>query len=109
LTWQQSGSWVGGLFKEAPIYIEKLNKMDLLDWRLPTLQEAIPLMEPAESKSDGLYIDPLFGETQKRIWTADKQGASSVRVVNFSYGYCYFSHVCQPQRRSSRSLRTIGH
>ncbi|MCK6620702.1 MAG: DUF1566 domain-containing protein [Calditrichia bacterium] len=56
------------------------------DWRLPTLEEAISLMEREEK--NGLYIDPLFDSRQWRIWTADKESASRAWVVLFDLGYC---------------------
>ena len=91
LTWQQSGSDERMVFEEAQKYIQNLNDQNFAgynDWRLPTLQEAMSLMEPRK-KDKGLFIDPVFDKTQTWIWTADKESASSAWVVGFYGGYCY--------------------
>lgn len=60
---------------------------DCHGWRLPTLEEAMSLME-REMKSDGLNIDSLFGKTQRWIWTADKRSAGVAWGVYFFNGDC---------------------
>ncbi len=40
------------------------------DWRLPTLEEAMSLMEPRAH--DGLHIAPVFTRGVNFIWTADR-------------------------------------
>jgi len=88
LMWQQSGSENYMSFEEAKTWIEKLNFADYSDWRLPTLEEAMSLME-SEKNSDGLYIDLKFDKTQKYIWTSDPiKGEYRVWVVYFHGGYC---------------------
>lgn len=92
LMWQQSGSANYMGYEEAPKYIERLNAnrfAGFSDWRLPTLEEAMTLMEP--QASEGLYIDPAFDRIQTWIWTADKYSASSAWVADFVGGYC--SHL----------------
>ena len=82
-------------FEEAQDYIDQLNQQKYAgssDWRLPTLEEAMSLMEPEQKNAD-LYIDPVFDKTQRWIWTADKMSASLAWVVNFSGGLCSSSHV----------------
>ena len=73
LMWQQSGSNNSMAYKKAKTYISQLNKdrfAGYYNWRLPTLEEAMSLMEPT-IKNGELYIDPLFDNTQTWIWTAD--------------------------------------
>lgn len=89
LTWQQSGS-PPMVFANAEMYIKRLNAEKLggfSDWRFPTLEEAMSLMEPKKSKNE-MYINPVFDKTQQRIWTSDKRSASDAWWVNFSIGYC---------------------
>jgi hypothetical protein len=50
------------------------------------LQEALSLIEARKYES-GLYIDPIFDNKQRWIWTADQESASQVRLVNFLYGF----------------------
>lgn len=94
LTWQQSGSQYY-TYKEAQEYIEELNNTHYAgysNWRLPTLEEAMSLLEPNKNK-DGLYINHIFDKTQWAIWTSDKNSASFVWVVYFFNGTCNFYHI----------------
>ncbi len=92
LIWQQSGSSDSMTYDEAKNYIKELNEKGFAgykDWRLPTLEEAMSLME-AEKKRGNLYIDPVFDNKQEWIWISDLyQGESRAAwVVSFSYGRC---------------------
>jgi len=90
LTWQQSGPEDQKVHNDAKGYIQTLNKQRFAgynDWRLPTLEEAMSLMEPKKNKH-GLYIDPVFGKEQTRIWTADEESAGVAWVVVFGGGRC---------------------
>ncbi|MCH8128131.1 DUF1566 domain-containing protein [candidate division KSB1 bacterium] len=64
-----------------------INCADFSDWRLPTLAEAMTLMEPVK-KNEGLFIDSIFDPQQRWIWTSDKQSASGAWVVDFNFGGC---------------------
>ncbi len=93
LMWQQSGSAKSMSFESAKKYVQGLNKnkhAGFNDWRLPTLEEAMSLMEPKKNEA-GLYIDPKFDSNQEWIWTADKKSASRAWAVYFDYGLC--SHL----------------
>jgi len=94
LMWQQAGSDRGD-YQKAQEYIKKLNRDKFAgfnDWRLPTLEEAMSLME-REKRGTGLYIDPVFDQEQWWIWCADKSSASVAWVVSFDYGHCSTSDV----------------
>ena len=90
LTWQQSGSGYYMNYERAQVYIDSLNSVGFAsykDWRLPTLEQGMSLMEP-EQKND-MYIDTVFAKNQRWwIWTADKYDASLVWVADFNYGSC---------------------
>jgi len=90
LTWQQSGSPNYITFADAEKYIRDLNNKRIAghnDWRLPTLEEAMSLMEP--EKHGELYINPIFDNKQRWIWTTDKSSAGAAWYVLFINGYCY--------------------
>ena len=91
LLWQQNGSSDYITYAQAEKYIQKLNREKFAgysNWRLPTLEEAMSLMEPKELNGD-LYIDPIFNKTQRWIWTCDKYAGSPRQwVVNFNNGKC---------------------
>ena len=95
LMWQQSGSPNYVTYAAAESYVREKNNERFAgfnDWRLPTLEEAMSLME-REQKNGDLYIDPVFDRTQSWIWTSDKSSESSCWVANFNYGRCYVPHV----------------
>lgn len=94
LSWQREGSSETLRFDEAQEYVARLNQARFAgaaDWRLPTLEEAMSLVEP-ERRAGGLYLDPVFGQRQWWIWTADRESAVGVWVVYFYGGSC-FVHV----------------
>jgi len=90
LTWQQSGPTVWMNYSEAEAYIQKLRSQAFAgfnDWRLPTLEEAMSLMEPKKG-GHRLYTDRIFDEETILIWTADKVTASRAWLVDFHDGDC---------------------
>jgi len=91
LMWQKFGSDSSKDYKQAKAYIAQINEKKFAgysDWRLPTLEEAMSLMEP-EMNEDGLYINSVFDNKQCLILTSDMViGESWAWVVDFSYGRC---------------------
>jgi hypothetical protein len=91
LFWPQSGSPGAMTYAEASKYIRELNRQHFAkytDWRLPTLDEAMSLLEPYKN-DNGLYIDPEFDRAQPWIWTGEKTSADMAWVVTFQTGCCY--------------------
>lgn len=94
LMWQQSASWGGMSFENAHRYVDELNRRGLAgfsNWRLPTLDEAMSLMETA--KQGDLFIDEKFDPTKTWIWTSDRFNTNTVWVASFGNGGCDFSNV----------------
>jgi len=90
LMWQQAGSQEKLNYDAAKAYVKELNDQKFAgfnDWRLPTLEETMSLME-TEEINDKLYIAKIFDKKQKFIWTTDTHSASRARFVDFYYGYC---------------------
>ena len=50
---------------------------------LPTVEEAVSLLE--SSKSNELFIDPVFSDIQEYFWTGDECGSG--------YAWCVLFHV----------------
>ncbi|MFQ5769483.1 MAG: DUF1566 domain-containing protein [bacterium] len=95
LTWQRGGSKTFLNFESTVSYIQEINAEKYggyNDWRLPTLEEAMSLIE-VEKKTGNLYINPVFDQEQFMIWTADKESPYMVWLVQFYYGNCFNSHV----------------
>ena len=91
LMWQQSGSVNEISYSDAKKYVARLNSEKFAgytDWRMPTLEEAMSLMEPTE-ESNGMYTDPVFDNTQRWIWTSDTNEFSLAWLANFVSGNCY--------------------
>ncbi len=94
LTWQQTGSTDLLTYADAEKYVSDLNSKHFAgynDWRLPTLEEVMSLMEP--KKYDKLYIHQAFDHNQIFIWTADKTSASAALAIDFYEGSCGYSRV----------------
>lgn len=89
LIWQRSGSTDQMNFEDSDIYINELKQNcfgGYKDWRLPTLEEAMCLMEPKRNADS--YINPIFDKHQSWIWTSDKESSAAAWVVNFGSGIC---------------------
>ena len=74
LMWHQSGSDDDMDWNKAKEWVEDLNSEEgyagYNDWRLPTVDEAVSLLESSE-KNKHLYIGPVFSTKQYYIWTGD--------------------------------------
>ncbi len=92
LTWQRGSEFPHMSWIEAKAYVDTLTYAGFDDWRLPTLEEAMSLMEPKKNEH-GLYIDPIFDKKPQWIWTADKYSASRAWFVSFVDGGCSYSGV----------------
>lgn len=94
LIWQQSGSEYRMSHDQAQAYIDSLKNARFAgysDWRLPTLEEAMSLMEASKRKDD-LHIDKVFGR-QWAIWTSDKTASSEAWMVSFDRGSCTYKSI----------------
>ncbi|MGH7596912.1 MAG: DUF1566 domain-containing protein [bacterium] len=106
LMWQQSGSPNQIPCGEAEQYIRDLNNTSFAgftNWRLPTLEEVMSLMEPQE-KDGGLYINPIFDPKQQWVLTVDKYIKERAWSVHFDVGSCGFSDVGNSDVRAVRSV-----
>jgi hypothetical protein len=110
LMWQRSGSPKPMRWKEAKRWVSELNDRGYVsynDWRLPTVEEAASLLE--SSKRNGILIDRVFDNRQKRIWTCDKKSPIESWYVDFK-GNLFFGPVVSgndSKRISVRAVRTM--
>jgi hypothetical protein len=110
--WHQNGSDEWMHWSEAKKWFKKLNKSGYAgyrDWRLPTVDEAVSLLESGEKNGD-LYIDPVFSKKQRWILTGDKfedeDGLEAAWFVVFNIGIvcCYYSSDINDVVRPVRSM-----
>ncbi|MBD3338047.1 MAG: DUF1566 domain-containing protein [Candidatus Lokiarchaeota archaeon] len=82
LMWEQSGSsrtWQSNQFNG-----HSGSYGGIKDWRLPTLEEAMGLIERENGS-----VNSIFDSHQKYIWTTDKISDKYGWCVNLINGYCY--------------------
>ena len=104
LMWHQSGSDNYMQWDEAKEWVEDLNSEEgyagYNDWRLPTVDEAVSLLEPSRTNGD-LYIDPVFSKKQEYIWTGDKVAREPTDGIDVNrYWFVNFDYGCM-QRASN--------
>jgi hypothetical protein len=95
LMWQRGGSDPMPR-DDADRYVQRLNAEKFAgfsDWRLPTVEEAMSLMEP--QSYDGVHIAPAFARNINFIWTGDSSDRTSDR-----YGWVlyFYDGVVTPER-----------
>lgn len=89
LLWQRSGSEYPLSRDQALSYVSNLNETALsghADWRLPTVEELMSLLEPTPHETD-FCVMPIFDRKQKWIWSADKSAHTSAWYVNMEMGF----------------------
>jgi len=90
LMWQKGGSQSMMNGTQTENYMRQLNQEKFAgfsDWRLPTAEEAMSLMEP--QPLDELYISSVFSRGKNILLTADRNGDNRVWTVYFYDGTLY--------------------
>jgi len=101
LYWQRKGAYYDFTFEDSKSFISDLNRKKhggYDDWRIPTLQEAMSLIEPHES-SKGLHIDSLFTIPRPEtfgILTSNFHEGSLTWFVKPRSGYCLYGSSLVP-------------
>ena len=89
LMWHPTGSPEYMKRREVKKWIRGLNSKGYAghnDWRVPTVEEAVSLLESSENNGN-LYIDAAFDITQRWIWTGDSCSSGGMWRVYFDDGY----------------------
>lgn len=87
LMWQKGGSILPMVYADAWQYVNRLNEDNFAgfnDWRLPTAEEAMSLMEPLAP--GGVHINEAFQRGVNFIWTSDRSTDGRVWMLYFYDG-----------------------
>lgn len=88
LVWARQQNLVKMNLRKTQSWIESLNRVQyggIKGWRLPTVEEAASLLE--RNAGGGInFLDAVFGEGIKEIWTGDRFMESGSWTVDFQDG-----------------------
>ncbi len=92
LMWQAGGLEIAS-YRTMQRQIEKLNEEGFAgfhDWRLPSMEEGMSLMEPVMN-SKGVYLNPCFSKEQPFIFVAAKRKPGGYWFIDFKQGRAFWS------------------
>jgi hypothetical protein len=92
VTWQRGGCDIGAI-RQVQQYVKELNRDRFaghVDWRLPTLEEALALLEPVRN-DQGLHLHPCFSATQPFIFLADERQPGGYWFIDFKQGTVFWA------------------
>jgi len=104
--WHQSGSTTSMEWNQAKNWLKSLNNKGYAgyhDWRFPTLEEAVSLLEEGINNAD-LFIDPIFSHIQPNSFSGDKYETSNYTWNVFfddglaSASRTYYAYYVRPVR-----------
>ena len=90
--WQRKGCDITTI-RQAQSYVQELNRKNFAgfnDWRLPTMEEALSLLEPARNDK-GLYLHPCFSKEQPFIFLADQRKPGGYWFADFKQGTVFWA------------------
>jgi len=108
LMWQRDGLDINSI-RAIQRNIDALNTKSFAgfsDWRLPTMEEALSLMEPVKNAKD-LYLKPCFSKEQPFIFVAAQRKPGGYWFVDYKQGRAFWSSGTIPGG-FGRLVRTVG-
>lgn len=94
LDWHKASSPDRLNFKQAEAYCKALTTAGHTDWRLPTIQELLSLVD--YTRHDPAIDTDKFPDTKSNFYWSSSPGASSPAdyawIVNFYYGHAVCGH-----------------
>lgn len=92
LMWQRDGLDINSI-RTINKHIEELNKQKFAgfsDWRLPSMEEAMSLMEPEKNNKD-IFLKPCFSKEQPFIFVAAQRKPGGYWFVDYKQGRAFWS------------------
>ncbi|KJS30940.1 MAG: hypothetical protein VR64_13830 [Desulfatitalea sp. BRH_c12] len=89
LIWQRGGSRYPLSWTQAQAYVRQLNGQNYADrrnWRLPTVDELITLLQPPPQSRD-LCMAAIFDPVQRRLWSCDRRSYVAAYYVDAVLGF----------------------
>ncbi len=108
LMWQRDGLDINSI-RTIQKQVEELNKNSFAgfsDWRLPTMEEAMSLMEQEKNNKD-IFLNPCFSKEQPFIFVAAQRKPGGYWFVDFKQGRAFWSSGTIPGG-FGRLVRTVG-
>lgn len=90
--WQRTGCDITAI-RHVHAWVKKLNEQKYAgysDWRLPTMEEALALLEP-ERNPKGLFLHPCFCMGQPFIFLADERKPGGYWFIDFKQGTVFWA------------------
>jgi len=92
IMWQRAGLDIASI-RAMQRHIAALNETGFAgfhDWRLPTMEEALSLMDP-QMNTKGLYLNPCFSKEQPFVFVAAKRKPGGYWFVDYKQGRAFWS------------------
>ena len=92
IMWQRAGLDITSV-RSMQRRIEQLNKdgfAEFHDWRMPTMEEAMSLMEK-ESNAKDIHLNPCFSKEQPFIFVAAQRKPGGYWFVDYKHGRAFWS------------------
>ena len=108
LMWQRDGLDINSI-RTMQRNIEALNKDNFAgfsDWRLPTMEEAMSLIEPEKNFKD-VFLNPCFSREQPFIFVAAQRKPGGYWFVDYKQGRAFWSSGTIPGG-FGRLVRTVA-
>jgi len=108
LMWQRGGLDIGSIrtIKRGVDEINRQGFSGFYDWRLPTMEEAMSLMDPGKNQK-GLYLSPVFSKEQPFVFVAAQRKPGGYWFVDYKQGRAFWSSGTIPGG-FGRLVRSLG-